>query len=120
MKGLRTSIYFVKDIKAATIWYSRLLEQKPYFENDCYVGFNVNGYELGLSPQEEDCQKGISNICYWAVDDMRLSFEKLKATGAAINEEIVDVGEGILMASAKDPWGNIFGIIYNPHFKTTN
>lgn len=117
MKGLRTTIYFVKDIKAATDWYIHLLNQKPYFVNECYVGFNVGGYELGLSPQEEDYEKKLSAISYWGVEDMNSSFEKLKATGAEIHEEIMDVGEGILMASAIDPWGNYFGIIYNPHFK---
>jgi hypothetical protein len=27
------------------------------------------------------------------------------------------VGEGIKVASVRDPFGNIFGIIENPHFK---
>ena len=31
--------------------------------------------------------------------------------------EIQDVGEGILVADVLDPWGNVFGIIENPHFK---
>ena len=28
-----------------------------------------------------------------------------------------DVGEGIRVADVLDPWGNVFGIIENPHFK---
>lgn len=120
MQGLRTTIYFVKDLKAAGVWYANLLDKKPYFENDCYIGFNIGGYELGLSPQKEDYEKRVAVIAYWAVENMATSFEKLKASGAVIHEEIMDVGEGILMASAKDPWGNIFGIIFNPHFKINN
>lgn len=120
MQGLRTTIYFVTDIEAATKWYEKLFEVKPYFVNACYVGFNIGGYELGLSPQEENYVKKASVISYWGVEDMTTSFEKLKATGAAISEEIVDVGKGILMASIVDPWGNILGIIYNPHFKISN
>jgi hypothetical protein len=29
---------------------------------------------------------------------------------------IQDVGEGIKVADVKDPFGNLFGLIYNPHF----
>jgi hypothetical protein len=29
----------------------------------------------------------------------------------------MDVGEGILVGTVTDPWGNIFGVIENPHFK---
>lgn len=117
MQGLRTTIYFVTDIKAATKWYSDLFEVKPYFEADCYVGFNVGGYELGLWFQEDNYEKKASVVSYWGVEDMQASFKKLTATGAKVYEEIVDVGEGILMASIIDPWGNVLGIIYNPHFK---
>ena len=39
---------------------------------------------------------------------------ELKAT---LHESSVDVGEGIMMASVKDPWNNIIGLIYNPYFK---
>ncbi len=31
-------------------------------------------------------------------------------------EEGADVGEGIRVGSVKDPFGNILGIIHNPHF----
>jgi len=117
MQGLRTTIYFVNDIKEATKWYSNLLETKPYFEEECYVGFNIGGYELGLSPQADDYEKKASVIAYWGVEDMNVNFAKIEKSGAKVNEEIMDVGEGILMASFFDPWGNIFGIIYNPHFK---
>jgi hypothetical protein len=30
---------------------------------------------------------------------------------------IQDVGEGILIGSVIDPFGNVLGIIQNPHFK---
>jgi hypothetical protein len=36
--------------------------------------------------------------------------------GAQPHAEITDVGEGIRVADVLDPWGNVFGIIENPHF----
>ena len=44
-------------------------------------------------------------------------YDMLLAAGATEHEQPQDVGEGIVVASVKDPWGNVFGIIYNPHFK---
>ena len=31
--------------------------------------------------------------------------------------DVQDVGGGILVAEVADPFGNVLGIIYNPHFK---
>ena len=39
-----------------------------------------------------------------------------KPTGATPNQEMQDVGEGIKVATVKDPFGNVFGIIENPSF----
>jgi predicted enzyme related to lactoylglutathione lyase len=51
------------------------------------------------------------------VADIRAQVERLNGLGARQNSEVVDVGEGILMATFLDPYGNIFGLIENPHFK---
>jgi hypothetical protein len=37
--------------------------------------------------------------------------------GATPLEEIQDVGEGILIGQVHDPFGNVLGVIENPHFK---
>jgi hypothetical protein len=37
--------------------------------------------------------------------------------GAKEHEPIQDVGEGIKIGSVRDPYGNVFGVIENPHFK---
>ncbi|AMX03387.1 VOC family protein [Microbulbifer thermotolerans] len=116
--GLRTVIYGVTNIAEAKDWYSRLLEQEPYFDSECYVGFNVGGYELGLDP---DARNVISRadgvVAYWGVRDIDAQVERINALGARQHSDIVDVGEGIRMATFLDPYGNIFGIIENPHFK---
>ena len=33
------------------------------------------------------------------------------------NRRLVDVGDGIKVATVRDPFGNLFGIIENPHFR---
>ena len=116
--GLRTAIYKVGDIGKAKAWYSKVLGVQPYFDHPFYVGFNVGGYELGLYPATDPNEAKPESVkTYWGVDDVNNSYKKLLEQGASPNEEPQDVGEGIIVASVKDPWGNLFGIIYNPHFK---
>lgn len=115
--GLRTCIYIVPDIKEATTWYSSVLGVEPYFNEPFYVGFNVGGYELGLQPEETPTVRGEGVQTYWGVDDVTKTFEKLISQGAKAHTGPEDVGGGIIVATLKDPWNNLIGIIYNPHFK---
>lgn len=115
--GLRTAIYKVNDMAAATDWYKKILGIEPYFNEPFYVGFNVGGFELGLHPQEEVAQKTDSVMTYWGVDDVEATHAMLLGAGALPHEDPTEVGGGIKVAAVKDPWGNVFGIINNPHFK---
>lgn len=115
--GLRTAIYKVYDMVEATAWYTQVLGIEPYFNEPFYVGFNVAGYELGLQPQEGEVVKPDSVMTYWGVDDVEANHAMLLSAGASPHEEPTEVGGGIVVAAVKDPWGNVFGIIYNPHFK---
>ncbi len=36
--------------------------------------------------------------------------------GGTVHEPVKDVGGGIKVAAVKDPFGNVFGMIENPHF----
>jgi predicted enzyme related to lactoylglutathione lyase len=38
--------------------------------------------------------------------------------GAAVESPLADVGDGIRVATVRDPYGNLFGVIENPHFDT--
>ncbi|MBP6619649.1 MAG: VOC family protein [Leadbetterella sp.] len=116
--GLRTTIYKVSDIEKAKKWYADFLGFDPYFDESFYVGFNVEGYELGLQPEEgaRSAEKADSVITYWGVENVADSFQSMKNLGAITHEEPTEVGGGIIVASLKDPWENIIGLIFNPHF----
>lgn len=117
--GLYTTIYHVSDLARAKKWYSDLLEQKPYFDEPFYVGFNVSGHELGLLPQANTVRKGLDCVAYWGVMDITSSCDSLRAKGHTLFEPITDVGGGIKTASFLDEDGHIIGLIENPHFPNT-
>jgi predicted enzyme related to lactoylglutathione lyase len=115
--GLRTAVYEVDDLERAKEWYSQVLGFGPYFDEPFYVGFNVGGFELGLHPVEEEAALGAGGtLAYWGVEDIGAVTARLEELGAPVHSEIQDVGEGILVASVIDPFGNLLGIIQNPHF----
>jgi len=114
--GLRTIGYKVPDLAKAKEWYTRILGIEPYFDQPFYVGYNVAGYELGLQPVEGEVTIGDNTVTYWAVEDVHAGYAQLLEQGASAHEQPMDVGGDIVVAAVKDPWGNIFGIIYNPHF----
>jgi predicted enzyme related to lactoylglutathione lyase len=116
--GLRTVAYQVEDLEKAKQWYTEALGFEPYFDEPFYVGFSVGGFELGLHPAEDDAPLGVGGTTvYWGVDDIEATMERLVELGATVHGEVQDVGEGILVASVVDPFGNLVGIIRNPHFK---
>ena len=116
--GLRTAIYQVSDIAKARDWYSSILGFAPYFDQPFYVGFNVAGYELGLQTSEaETVNKAEGVVAYWGVDDAAVALKHLLEKGATLHEEVQDVGGDINVATVRDPFGNVFGVIENPNFK---
>jgi len=117
IQGLRLVMYHVDDIQKAKEWYTRVLGYGPYFDQPYYVGFHVGGFELGLNPDTSKAAKGDSAYAYWGVVDCKAAYQRLLELGAKSNTPVEDVGGGILAATVTDPWGNVFGIIENPHFK---
>jgi predicted enzyme related to lactoylglutathione lyase len=116
-QGLRTVIYRVPDLPRAKAWYCGAFEIQPHFDEPFYVGFNIGGYELGLDPNAPDVAVGNNTVTYWGVPDIVAAHERLLEHGASPREAITDVGGGIKVAAVADPFGNLIGIIENPHFK---
>ena len=111
---LRTAIYKVDNILEAKKWYSTVFGVDPYFDEPYYVGFNIGGYELGLQP--EVTPKGENIAVFWWVENIETAFQHFVASGAKEVEQPRNVGGDILVATLKDPWDNLIGLIYNPEF----
>ena len=118
--GLRTAIYPVADLAAATAWYTQVLDQAPYFNEPFYVGFSVGGFELGLLPADTRHQASQPGTAgpqpLWGVANIASALARLLALGATVLEPVNEVGEGIQVAAVRDPFGNRLGLIFNPHF----
>ena len=116
--GLRTAKYSASDLAAAKDWYRKVLGVDPYFDEPFYVGFNVGGFELGIVPDSTaTMERPESGVAYWGVADADATFARLLSLGATSFEPIQDVGGGIRIGAVRDPFGNILGVIHNPHFK---
>ena len=119
--GLRTVIYNVADLQLAKEWYTQAFGIDPYFDEPFYAGFNIGGYELGLLPESNPTtDKPESVFTYWGVNDIEKVYAHFIESGATEHEKPHSVGDPLMVASVKDPWGNIVGFIYNPVFKLTD
>lgn len=112
LQGLRTICYPVPDLAAGKAWYMQVAEKAPYFDEPFYVGFDINGFELGLIPDGQPGATGATT--YWSVTDVAAELQRLLALGAVLRDPVTDVGGGIQVASVLDPFGNVFGIINVP------
>ncbi len=116
LQGLRTAAYPAPDLARAKAWYMQALGTAPYFDEPFYVGFNVGGFELGLVPDAPVSRPPAGVVALWGVNDVAAECARLRLIGATQHEEPKDVGGGITVGSVLDPFGNIFGLIHNPHF----
>jgi len=111
LQKLRTVIYHTNDLAAAKSWYTSLIGKEPYFDEVFYVGFDINGFELGLDPDMSNTQKGNHSTAYWTVDDIQAAVEKAVSIGATIIDPAHNVGGTIEVAIVEDPFGNHIGFI---------
>ena len=116
--GLRTCVYMVADMEAAKQWYSKAFDTLPYFDEPFYIGFNIGGFELGLQPEANPTKEKPETVrLYWGVENIQEVYDHLLQLGATADEAPHSVGGPLLIATVKDPWGNLLGMIYNPVFK---
>jgi predicted enzyme related to lactoylglutathione lyase len=131
LRGVALVNFYAADLKAAKKWYSELLRIEPYFErpdseHPAYIEFRLGDYqqEFGIidskyAPKGAAAANGSGGgaVVYWHVDDVAATLEKVKAMGAKEYEPLMKRGEaGFITASVVDPFGNVLGIMYNPHY----
>ncbi len=126
LRGMSTVSYWTTDLPAARQWYTDLLGIEPYFEvPDAYLEFRIGDYqhELGLidsryAPAGTSTGQAApgGEIVYWHVDDVQGTLDRLLFLGAREHQPPTDRGHGFVTASVIDPFGNILGIMVNPHY----
>ncbi len=123
LRGLSTVSFFAVDHAAARKWYTDFLGIEPYFERPGYCEFRLGDYqhELGVIdshyvPGTDSAAGRAGVVVYWHVDDVHAVLERAVAMGATQLEAPQDRGHGFVTASVVDPFGNILGVMYNPHY----
>jgi len=106
-QGVKTIIYPVKDIAGAKARFRTLLGVDPYSDQPYYVGYKVGDQDIGLVPNSPEA----GMTAFYHVGDIKGSLQALVETGSQTLREINDVGGGRLVASVKDPDGNIIGLV---------
>jgi predicted enzyme related to lactoylglutathione lyase len=127
LRGFATISYFAADMAAAEAWYTELLGTPPYFRRDAdgttgYIEYRIGDYqaELGIinsrfAPHTvSDEPAGV--VMQWHVDDLSATLDRLLELGAKELQGITPRGEGFVTAWVVDPFGNIIGIMTNPHY----
>jgi predicted enzyme related to lactoylglutathione lyase len=127
LRGFATISYWADDVEAARDWYAELLGIEPYFVRPeqgppAYVEFRVGDYqdELGIIDRRyapEGAAGGPGGaVMHWHVDDVPATFDRLLSMGAKEYQPITPREAGWVTASVVDPFGNVLGIVYNPHY----
>lgn len=131
LRGPATTSFWADDLEAAKDWYAELLGQEPYFSRKGPDGrmayyefrFGDHQHELGLIDRRYAPGDGGSGpsrpggaIIYFHVDDLQAAHERLLAMGAQELDPPTERGHGFVTASLVDPFGNVLGIMYNPHY----
>lgn len=127
LRGFTTINYWADDMAAAKKWYAELLGIEPYFERPvegrpAYIEFRLGDYqhELGLIDRRYAPDGSVAGpggvVMYWHVDDVTAALEKLLSMGAKEYQALTHREAGFITASVVDPFGNVLGIMYNPHY----
>ena len=125
---MATLNFWSDDVRAARDWYAKLFGVDAYFqmpnaEHPAYVEFRIGDYEheFGIidrkyaPPQRQPGPGGA--IVLWHVDDVESTLERLEAAGATEYDPVTRRGEsGFVTASVVDPFGNVLGVMRNPHY----
>lgn len=128
LRGFSTISFWADDVAAAAAWYTELLGAEAYFKRPgpdgrlAYAEFRVGDYqaELGIidrayAPPGAAAGPG-GAVMHWHVDDINATVERLLSMGAEEYQPITPREAGFITAAVVDPFGNVLGVMYSPHY----
>lgn len=129
-RGFATLNVWAEDVADAARWYALVFGVEPYFERSgpdgrpAYAEFRVGDLEAEFGiissayrPRAGSAEGGPAGaLLHWAVDDLEGTVARLLDLGAVPYLPLEPRGEGFVTASVVDPFGNLLGVMSNPHF----
>ncbi len=107
---MNTVIIPVEDLAAAKATYGALFGAEPVQDAPYYVGFKVDGQDVGLDPNGRS--KGMTApVCFWHVEDIEARLAAATATGGTVRQEPTHVGGTRRIAMFEDTAGNVVGLL---------
>jgi len=125
-RGPATLNLYAADMPAAIAWYADLFGTDPYFRRPeegrtAYAEWRIGDLEteVGIidaawAPYPVGSASGAA--LHWAVDDVEAAYARLLDLGATTVQGPTPRGEGFVTASVCDPFGNVLGVMTNPHY----
>ena len=125
LRGFATLNFWADDVAEAAAWYTEFLGVEPMFTRPgadgrmSYAKFRVGEQaelaigDRGYAPPGMPREPG-GAVMHWLVDDLAATREQLMAMGAKDFEPPTPHGP-VTTASVVDPFGNLFGLVHNPH-----
>jgi predicted enzyme related to lactoylglutathione lyase len=128
LRGLATISFYADDVTEAARWYTEFLGLEPYYSvpgpagTPAYIEFRIGDHqhELGIidrrfAPAGATGGPG-GAVAFWHVDDLEGTVARLLELGATEYEPITNRSEEFVTASVVDPFGNVLGVMTNPHY----
>lgn len=108
MNTIHNIVYTVGDLDSAKAIHIALLGTEPHTDQPYYVGFNVGGVEIALTPAGQEGPT--APVAHVLVADINAALTEVQQAGATLGSAPKDVGGG-LIATVTDPDGNTLGLI---------
>jgi lactoylglutathione lyase len=105
-----TIVIPVEDLASATAFYTTAFGVEPHTDTPYYVGFNLDGQEIGINPNG-DKDRMTGPVVYWSTDDLAAKVAEVEAAGGTVVRPVTQVGGGTSLALMTDPAGNQVGFI---------
>jgi len=111
--SLETVIVFTTRMNELAEFYCKGLDIGPYQESPQHLGCHVGSVYFGFDQVDDESAEARNKpgpTLWFTVDDIHASFNRLVELGATVRYPPAKKPWGAILASLKDPDGNIFGV----------